>query len=74
MDYKDEARIILRQYRVTEDITQEEFTKRVGVSTRSIALIESRKKVKDSTLARALKVAGYELKVIREISPMDNNL
>ena len=69
MDYREQARSIIRQYRAKEDLTQEEFAQRAKISSRSIFQIESKKHVRDSTLNRALLVTGHELEVKRTIKP-----
>ena len=72
MDYKEIARSIIRQYRAKEDINQEEFAKRAGISKRSVSQIESKKHVKDATLNRALSLIGYELEVTKQVKPIGN--
>ena len=69
MDYREQARSIIRQYRAKEDLTQDEFAEKAKISARSISQIESKKHVRDSTLNRALLVTGYELEVKRTIKP-----
>ena len=67
MDYLQQAKRVLKVYRATHDLSQVEFAAKCGISLRSVAKIETEKRVSDFILNKALDMAGYRLKVTKEV-------
>ena len=72
MNYRQQARKIIRIYRTANDLSQVEFAVKCGISLRSVAKIEVADSVSDDTLNRALDVVGYKLLVSKTIEKKDS--
>ena len=63
MDFRKQARRILKVYRAENDLTQMQLAAKCGVSMRTYVKIEQGKEVGDDTLNMVLEAVGYRLKV-----------